>query len=85
LGHASVAFTLDTYSHVVPGLQEHAANRFDEALGEDVSKMLAADQDLDSDPQRTRTSNLLIKSPKPLVPFGARRCRQMSPPAQGRP
>ena len=25
LGHATVAFTLDTYSHVLPGLQEDAA------------------------------------------------------------
>ena len=32
LGHASVAITLDTYSHVTPGLQEAAALRFDEAL-----------------------------------------------------
>lgn len=32
LGHATVAFTLDTYSHVVPGLQEAAAKAFDEAL-----------------------------------------------------
>ena len=32
LGHASVAFTLDTYSHVVPELQEAAADRFDRLL-----------------------------------------------------
>ncbi len=32
LGHATVAFTLDTYSHVVPGLQEAAARTFDELL-----------------------------------------------------
>ena len=32
LGHSSVAFTLDTYSHVLPGLQEVAARRFDEVL-----------------------------------------------------
>ena len=32
LGHATVAFTLDTYSHVVPGLQEAAAKAFDEVL-----------------------------------------------------
>lgn len=32
LGHSSVAITLDTYSHVVPGLQEAAAQRFEEAL-----------------------------------------------------
>jgi len=32
LGHASIQITLDTYSHVAPGLQEVAALRFDEAL-----------------------------------------------------
>ncbi len=31
-GHASVAITLDIYSHAVPGLQEDAAARVDEAL-----------------------------------------------------
>ncbi|MBA7572721.1 Tyrosine recombinase XerC [subsurface metagenome] len=32
LGHSSVATTLDIYSHVLPGLQEAAARRFDEGL-----------------------------------------------------
>ena len=32
LGHASISMTLDTYSHVAPGLQEAAAVRFDEIL-----------------------------------------------------
>jgi len=32
LGHASIQVTLDTYSHVVPGLQKAAAKRFDEML-----------------------------------------------------
>ena len=31
-GHTSVGFTLDVYSHVMPGLQEDAANRIDAAL-----------------------------------------------------
>ncbi len=30
LGHASIGITLDLYSHVVPGLQENAAARFEE-------------------------------------------------------
>jgi hypothetical protein len=30
LEHSSIAITLDTYSHVVPGLQAAAAKRFDE-------------------------------------------------------
>ncbi len=32
LGHSSIAITLDTYSHVSPGLQEAAAQRFDDAF-----------------------------------------------------
>jgi len=32
LGHSSISITLDTYSHVAPGLQEAAANRFDEMV-----------------------------------------------------
>ena len=32
LGHSSIAITLDTYSHVLPGLQEAAALRFEDAL-----------------------------------------------------
>jgi hypothetical protein len=28
LGHSSVAFTLDTYSHVMPGMQPEAAELF---------------------------------------------------------
>ena len=32
LGHAIIQITLDTYSHVAPGLQEAAANRFDELV-----------------------------------------------------
>lgn len=33
LGHSNIQITLDTYSHVAPGLQEAAAARFDEGLG----------------------------------------------------
>jgi integrase len=32
LGHASIGITLDTYSHVAPGLQQAAANRFDDIV-----------------------------------------------------
>jgi integrase len=38
LGHASIQITLDTYSHVAPGLQEAAATRFDEAFGNKYNK-----------------------------------------------
>ncbi|MFC1970460.1 tyrosine-type recombinase/integrase [Chloroflexota bacterium] len=32
LGHSSIQITLDVYSHVTPGLQQAAANRFDEIV-----------------------------------------------------
>jgi integrase len=62
LGHASMAFTLDTYGHVVPGLQEAAAERFDRMLDLDFSKMLARGEEVKREPHRTRTCNRLIKS-----------------------
>jgi integrase len=32
LGHASIGITLDTYSHVIPGMQEEAAKKIDAGL-----------------------------------------------------
>lgn len=32
LGHSSIQITLDTYSHVAPGLQQAAANKFDDII-----------------------------------------------------
>jgi len=32
LGHANIGITLDTYSHILPGLQEAAADRFDKMV-----------------------------------------------------
>ncbi len=58
LGHASIGITPDIYSHVLPGLQEAAAERFDRMLEtsvsntnerSDVGKMLA------KEPQQTQT------------------------------
>ncbi len=70
LGHANIGITLDTYSHVLPGIQEAAAERFDrifeevnnENLKESVSKMLAKDAGVEREPPGDRTLNLLIKS-----------------------
>ena len=31
-GHSSIQITLDTYSHVAPGLQEAAAKKFDDIV-----------------------------------------------------
>jgi integrase len=38
LGHSRVALTLDTYSHVVPGMQEEAAAAIDAAFGAALNK-----------------------------------------------
>jgi integrase len=37
LGHSSIAITLDTYSHVMPGMGEVAAAAMEDALGDDAS------------------------------------------------
>jgi hypothetical protein len=70
LGHVSVAITLDIYSHVLPGMQEAAAEKFDRIFEVDdnensepnVSKMLADSEGLASRPYRSRTCDTLIKS-----------------------
>jgi integrase len=38
LGHSTVAITLDTYSHVLPGMQEDAAMKVDSTLREAIRK-----------------------------------------------
>jgi integrase len=32
LGHSSIQITLDTYSHIAPGLQQAAAQKFDDLV-----------------------------------------------------
>ena len=87
LGHASVAITLDIYSHVLPGLQEAAAERFDRILDAEipalevalpeqnfegnVSKMLANGEGGECRPYRSRTCDTLIKRYRPLIPPSA--------------
>jgi hypothetical protein len=75
LGYTSVSITLDTYSHVLPGLQEEAAVKFDEILsledengGPNVSKALAKPKELGSRPYRSRTCDTLIKRYRRIVP-----------------
>ena len=54
LGHSSVAFTLDVYSHVIKGLGQAAMRRLDEVLQpelaetQNVCKMFATDPGLDT-------------------------------------
>ena len=38
LGHASVAFTMDTYSHIIEGMQEDAMALLDEVLPAGISQ-----------------------------------------------
>jgi integrase len=33
LGHSTIAVTLDTYSHVLPGMDDRLADMMDDALG----------------------------------------------------
>lgn len=40
LGHSSIAVTLDIYSHVSPGMQQAAALRFDEGMGNTPDKVI---------------------------------------------
>jgi len=40
LGHANIVITLDTYSHVVAGMGNHAARAMEDALGQAVSSRL---------------------------------------------
>ena len=78
LGHGSIAVTLDTYSHVVSGLQEVAAHRFEGVFNGEALKILTASDisdesqgcrqnvgkgaEFECEPPGTRTLNLLIKS-----------------------
>jgi len=38
LGHSAIAITMDTYSHILPGMQEEAAAKMDVALRAAISK-----------------------------------------------
>jgi hypothetical protein len=42
LGHASTAFTMDVYSHVLPSMGEQLADAMQAALGATGSKMAAS-------------------------------------------
>ncbi len=51
LGHASVATTLDTYSHVLPGLQEAASATLRTILGASRSRIVATGQNEGHQPE----------------------------------
>jgi hypothetical protein len=41
LGHSKIGITLDLYSHVIPGMQEDAVARVDEAVRQALQKRAA--------------------------------------------
>ncbi len=69
LGHSSVAFTLDVYSHLVPGLQEAAGKRLDEVLepglneARNVGKMSATEPGSDTASGQIRTDDRRFTKP----------------------
>ncbi len=48
LGHASISMTLDTYSHVAPGLQDAAAKSFDDVVKVSRNKDIDFTKELDT-------------------------------------
>ena len=40
LGHSSISVTADTYSHILPGMQENAAKLFDDAFAAKYNEMV---------------------------------------------
>jgi hypothetical protein len=77
LGYASISTTLDIYSHVLPGLQEAAAEKFDWLFDGDVSensdryvsKMLVTSAPNGSEGRGTRTPDTLSKSNADKLPI----------------
>jgi integrase len=42
LGHSSISVTADVYAHVIPGMQESAAKRFDDAFSTKYNEIVAS-------------------------------------------
>ena len=74
LGHSSVAFTLDVYSHVVGGWQKAAMKRLDEMLkpemteNQDVGKMSADDGETYGASGRIRTDDQRFTKLPAIIP-----------------
>jgi integrase len=45
LGHSSVSFTMDTYQHLMPTMQDAATQAIEEALGATIGGTVAAETD----------------------------------------
>ena len=74
LGHSSVAFTLDVYSHIVSGLQKALMKRLDEVLKPEVTenqnadKILVTDPDSDTEIGQIQTKDRRFTNSEPDVP-----------------
>ena len=69
LSHSSVAITLDTYSHVLTGLQKEAARRFDEVMQQakvqvEIERISEKRYDMANNFLSCNVSDLLVKSLK---------------------
>ncbi len=62
LGHSSVAFTMDTYSHILEGMQEEAMSLLDEVLPEGINKDSVAKLSPIPDIQQKKTGNLALNA-----------------------
>ena len=86
MGHANIGITLEIYSHVLPGIQEAAAEKFDMIFDADVSKnsksnvskMLANGEGVECRPYRSRTCDTLIKSKMHDIPPSPPKWRSVS-------
>ena len=79
LGHSQISLTLDTYSHVLPGLLADAAKRLDEALAIGGRNGCQDDGELEGERQESPNSgkNLVsrggIEPPTRRLRVGSRR------------
>jgi integrase len=86
LGHANIGITLDIYSHVLPGMQEAAVEKFEKLFEPDksqniepnVGKMLASGEGVECRPYRSRTCDTLIKSKRHFSGLNNYKERQLS-------
>jgi integrase len=61
LGHASIQMTLDTYSHVAPGIQEAAAQSFDKLLTRNTESKAANSDSKHTDKERAGIVTQIIQ------------------------
>ena len=74
LGHALVAFTMDTYSHIIEGMQEDAMALLDEVLPSGVHRTSKR-----GSPNMSRSVAQLVEQRSPKPPVGG-----SSPPTPAR-